>query len=151
MLKSLLWKFLNLLQKSEPDFKPSSTQDISYSELMAIIRRRFPDEGEIYLSDRTYKLCNIDDVREFCQRDNTNHQKYTANDFDCDDFAYRLMGQFSTPDWSALAFGICWTDRHALTCFVDEDKMLWFLEPQSDAIESNLASWQGTRLRFIVM
>lgn len=130
---------------------PKSTQEITYQELMGILRKRFPDEGEIFLSDRKYKLCCVDDIRRFCKLDTTNQEKYVSEFYDCDDFSYRLMGQLSIPDWSALAFGIVWTERHAMNCFVDEDKLLWFLEPQSDAIESNLTEQQGTHLRFICM
>ena len=130
---------------------PKSTEEVDYIDLSNIIRERFPSEGEIYLSDRKYKLCNIGDIKVFCQQDITNQEKFTAEWYDCDDFAYRLMGQLSIPNWSMLAFGIAWTDKHSLNCFVDEDRILWFLEPQSDAIELNFATWQGTKLRFIIM
>lgn len=150
-MNNLLNRILSHLLPDKLPLKPSSTRTISGTELMAIIRKRFPDEGKIYLSDKEYKLCHVDDIRKFCAQDDTNRQKYQAESFDCDDFAYRLMGQFSIPDWGDLAFGICWTEKHSLNCFIDEDKMLWFLEPQSDVIESNLASWQGSHLRFIIM
>lgn len=137
------------LEKKLP--KPKSTQEIGYAELANILRQRFPDEGEIYLSDRKYKLCNIEDIRVFCRLDTSNQEKYVSEWYDCDDFAYRLMGQLSIPDWSSLAFGIVWTDKHAMNVFVDEGKTVLFLEPQSDAIETQLADWQGTHLRFVMM
>ena len=137
------------LAKKLPD--PKSTATIEYVELYNILRQRFPDEGTIYLSDRTYKLCNYDDIRVFCQQDTTNREKYVAEWHDCDDYAYRLMGQLSIPGWSSLAFGIIWTEKHAMNVFVDEGKNVLFLEPQSDAIETQLADWQGTRPYFLCM
>lgn len=131
--------------------QPRSTQEIDAQELIKILRDRFPDEGVIFISDRKYKLCNVEDMRIFFQLDTTNQKKYIAEDYDCDDYARRLWGQLAIPKWSCLAFGICWTDLHALNIFIDEDKMLWFMEPQSDAFSSGLAPWQGTKIRFIAI
>lgn len=152
MIKAILLLLKRILCRvEEPLAPPSSTQEISSGELYVILRNRFSTKGVLYLSDRRYKLCNIKDVRRFCQADRTNRMKYVEEDYDCDDFSYRLMGQFSIPGWSELAFGIMWTEKDALNCFVDEAKNLWFLDPQTDTISNDLADWQGSELRFIVM
>lgn len=52
----------------------------------------------------------------------------------CDDFSYRLMGQFSIRGWSDLCFGIVWTYYHALNCVVAENGEVYFIEPQSDEL-----------------
>jgi len=61
------------------------------------------------------------------------------------------MGQFSVPGWSDLAFGIVWTDIHALNIMVGTDKQIYFLEPQLDKILLELEPWMGTSIRFITM
>ena len=76
---------------------------------------------------------------------------FVAEDRDCDDFSYRLMGQFSIRGWSQLCLGIVWTHTHALNCFVDENKKLWFIEPQTDKIQEGLEEWQGSQIRIIVI
>ncbi len=131
--------------------KPTSTRVISMGALYQILRKRFPNEGELYLSDSMYLLCNTADISKFLQQDATNKYKYQSEKYDCDDFAYRLMGQFSVEDWSYLAFGLVWTDTHALNCFIDENLDFYFLEPQNDIIRKELKSWQGSRIRFICM
>ena len=65
----------------------------------------------------------------------------------CDDFATRLHGAFCIPGWSALVVGevICntGTDCHAINCFIDSDKKVWLVEPQSDFIWSaSERDWQ---------
>jgi len=151
MCLTLLSKLLKSLPKSEELPKPSSTEEIEVKELSTILRQRFPKEGQLFLSDQKYKLCNVRDIRTFCTQDKTNHVKYESEWMDCDDFAYRLMGQLSIPEWSKLAFGIVWTNLHALNCFIGEDKLFYFLEPQKDTIQTQLEAWQGSTVRFIVM
>jgi len=138
-------------RKSIPEkIKPTSQRVISMGELYNLLRKRFP-KGELYLSDHLYLLCSKADISKFLQQDATNKYKYQPEKFDCDDFAYRLMGQFSVPDWSYLAFGLVWTDRHALNCFVTEDLEFYFIEPQNDVIRKELKSWQGSTIRFITL
>jgi len=142
-----------LLSKKESrvEFLPTSTKQVDISAIRRIIREKFP-EGELYLSDATdYLLCSYDDIALFLAQDETNRQEYKAEHLDCDDFALRLAGQFSIPGWSALAFGLMWTEKHALNCFITENEELLFIEPQSDEIQDKLARWQGTQNRFILM
>jgi hypothetical protein len=60
----------------------------------------------------------------------------------CDDFATRLLGQFTVPKWTGACIGILmigYNDKesgHALNIFMDVNKKLWIIEPQSDAITS---------------
>jgi len=133
-------------------FAPSSTEKIDRTELEKILRPVF-SAGSIYLSDiDNYYLCNYDDIALFLAQDQTNKAEYVAQKHDCDDFAYRLMGQFSIPGWSALAFGLFWTTSHAMNCFVNEDREVLFIEPQSDEITSGLSPAKyGHGFRFVIM
>lgn len=135
--------------KPEP-ILPTSTERIDYGDLYALLHVKAP-KAEIFLSDNSYLLCKKSDIVSFLVRDKTNRQEYVAEAYDCDDFAYRLMGQITVPGWSDLAFGLIWTDKHALNCYVDEDRQLHFVEPQSDTIQSALLSWQGDHIRLIMM
>ena len=131
----------------EPEtIKPTSNVLISYIEVRSIIRNVFP-EANIYISDMTSLLCSPNDIALFLAQDSTNKYDYEPDVYDCDDFAYRLMGQFSIPYWSHLAFGIIWTSDHALNCFIDEDKKLRFVEPQTDEIFDEVDG----EIRFIII
>ena len=129
---------------------PTSTKRMERGALHRILNLAAP-KAKVYTSDRSFLLCKKDDVKRFLEWDKTNRVKYVAEALDCDDFAYRLLGQISIPEWSDLAFGMVWTNRHALNCFVDEDGVMYFVEPQSDKIQTKLEDWQGTTVSFIIM
>ena len=136
-------------KKVSPEtLKPTSTARISYQELWDLIKGRYPD-CELFLSDMDYLLCSYDDIALFLAQDETNKMGYVAEDRDCDDHSYRLLGQFSIPDWSALCLGIIWTNVHAFNCFVTEDRELLFIEPQTDEISEELMA--GSEVKMVVI
>jgi len=83
--------------------------------------------------------------------DLTNKFTYAEDEYDCDDFAYRLMGQLSVPGWADIAFGVAWSPTHAFNVYCD-GKVLYYIEPQTDLlrpfvkVESNYYP-----LRFLTM
>ena len=125
--------------------EPQSTAKIEGLELQALLTIAAPS-ASVFMADNWKLLCNYEDVALFLAQDQTNKVEYISEEFDCDDFSFRLKGQFSIPGWAALALGICWTNDHALNCFVDEDRKLWFIEPQNDTIIDTLEN-----IRLIIM
>ena len=84
-------------------------------------------------ADKSYKLVNTEALNVFLASNGVSDAKYTAEVFDCDDFSFALMG--AVTQWDAdLAFGIVWIEGHTLNWCVDENKHVWFVEPQSDKI-----------------
>jgi hypothetical protein len=110
-----------------------------------------PPATHIYINDYEYRLCSKEDIAQFLRQDWTNKKDYVKEEYDCDDFSYRLMGQFSVKDWSGIALGIVWTDLHALNCLIDNNGKFYFIEPQSDKLQENLEAWQGNEILFILM
>ena len=125
--------------------EPQSTAKIEGLELQALLTIAAPS-ASVFMADNWKYLCRFSDVALFVAMDINNKIDYIAEEYDCDDFSFRLKGQFSIPGWAALALGICWTNNHALNCFVDEDKKLWFIEPQNDTIIDTLEN-----IRLIIM
>ena len=134
--------------------KPIERKVITGEEIFRIIRDKFPD-GDIYLGDSwhegVYSLCDIEDVEALLDVDETNHLKYVESKFDCENFAALLWGQFNTPDWAPFAIGYMWTDKHGMIMCIDANEDLWLIEPQTDARRSDLDSWQGAKLRFVII
>lgn len=129
---------------------PTSTKEISNTDLYKLLRVKFP-KAALYLSDMSYKLCSLADINYFLKQDRTNRYEYKNEIFDCDNFSYRLMGQFSIPEWSPLAFGICWTNLHALNIIVSEARGILFIEPQKDTVQEKLRAWQGSSIRLVII
>lgn len=140
-----------LTTKTLPEkIEPKSFQEIRCGQLVDELSALHP-RAQLFMSDKVYLKCCLEDIKAFLAQDKTNKQKYKVEAYDCDDFAYRLMGQFSIPKWSDLAFGICWTDLHAMNCFIDSEGRFKFVEPQKDTIQDELEPWQGTFVRLIMM
>jgi len=114
-------------------------------------------EGDIHLGDERRWLPSIEDIEILLDADETNHYKYVKDTgdapemYNCNHFAAHLYGQFNVPGWAQFAFGLQWTDTHALCLFVDQNQDVWWIEPQTDKRRSRLSDWQGSSNRFVVM
>lgn len=134
-----------------PVIKPVMRKQVDSNYIYGILNAVTPEATHIYLSDNQYWLCSKADIETFINLDATNKDTYVAEEHDCDDFSYRLMGQLSIPEWSGVAFGIVWTNLHALNCLIDETGKFWFIEPQSDTLQDKLEDWQGNEILFILL
>jgi len=156
MLEAIVNLILNLLKpkiKPKEIISPIIRRELDSASIVSIIEAKFPELPRqfIFMSDKTKQLCDIEDIEAFLEQDRTNHIEFIAEKFDCDDFTFRLMGQFSTPEWASIAKGIVWSDKHALMAFIDTNLDFWYLEPQNDKIQSKLENWQGSEIRVIIM
>jgi hypothetical protein len=129
---------------------PVSDKHIDMVAIRRILKQSCPG-AEVFLSDKSYLACSRADIEAFLDQDKTNKHQYVVEEYDCDDFSYRLMGQFAVEGWARLAFGIVWTDRHALNCFITENGEFRLIEPQTDKIQKGLEDWQGSEWRFVTM
>ena len=151
MWTEILNWLLKLFSKPPAPLRPVIRKEVSFAYVFGILNGLFPDASHIYLSDNLYWLCSEDDIKKFLEMDATNKEKYKTEKFDCDDFAYRLMGQLSTPEWAGIAFGIVWSEKHAACCFIDDKGTFFFIEPQSDELYKTLPDYMGKEILFILM
>ena len=118
---------------------------IGINEMSSIILDKLDemrdDKAELYLADKLCKVHKKADVVRFLGLDETDKIVYSEDDFDCDDYAAVLYGK---------GLGLLWTSVHALCWFIDENNVLWFLEPQTDVISQVLDDWQGWDCRFFL-
>jgi hypothetical protein len=105
---------------------------------------------KIKVADGTYTAYALDVLRAFLFTDLANLFKYKKDCFDCDDFAFVVLGR--EREWFGQAevdggstFGFVWGDirksetdtepnPHAINFFVDDSKELWLVEPQNDTV-----------------
>lgn len=110
---------------------------IDWTEVESLLKRAFGEKGTFFLVDGKYKIPTLENLKKFLAEDKTDLYKYVPEWFDCDDFSFRLMGQFSFPGWSDIAFGIAVSQVHAYNCVIAEDKgemKVYLIEPQSDEV-----------------
>jgi len=125
---------------------PRITDYIGWDELRSLLKGACK-EPTIYLSDTSYALISKSEMLRFLKEDLVDLAKYTPEYYDCDDFSFRLHGALSLPVWGGIAFGIAWSATHAYNIFVDDERKVWIIEPQTDQLmkPSNVSPYD-TRL-----
>lgn len=103
------------------------------------------------LPDKQYWVSNVQDYKKFLALDDTDKSMYVREIYDCDDFAWRLMGKFNHPLYGAFAHGIALSMSHAFNCFVDWDKTLYLIEPQTDRIMKAPVEDDMYTVRLVIM
>ena len=104
------------------------------------------------LADQNYEDLDLDKVQRVIQSDHINEMVYKAEDFDCDDFAFGLMGAFHHEyDTASMPIFICWVQTpeggHAVCSCLAHDRtdgelVPLIIEPQNDAIYMVPKEWK---------
>jgi hypothetical protein len=116
---------------------PKISGEIESKELHKLLKDKLSgvfNKLVIYLVDRKYQLIKKAEMIDFLNYDKTDLIKYVPEYHDCDDFSFRLMGQFSIPEWSGIAFGIAFSKVHAFNIFISDKKEIFIIEPQKDLV-----------------
>ena len=125
---------------------PKVSGELDSRILTGLLNEQLGTECVKRISDGNYKLVARSEMERFLKEDLTDSYKYKGNDYDCDDFSFRLMGMLSAPGWAKLATGIIWGEfpkPHAINCFVDSKHTFWLIEPQNDKIFRMPHNWKA--------
>lgn len=151
---SLVWLLFLLIALLIP--KPKGKRKIvDVDTVEAVLREALGKECILFLVDHKYKVPTLESVKKFLKEDKTDLYKYLGDWYDCDDFSFRLMGQFSIPGWSDITFGIATSIFHAYNCLIAEDNAeakVYIVEPQTDKITlAKEMKEQAYRTIFVMM
>lgn len=91
-------------------------------------------QAKIYIADQWYYLPTLQEVFDFLDGDETDKEHYVSEFHDCDDFSFRLMGQFHVKPWSAVPMAIVWSGVHAYNLIIVTQDGVFLIEPQTDAV-----------------
>lgn len=100
-------------------------------------------QGVFKMADQSYDEASVSLINEILEQDKTDLEKYKAEQFDCDDFAYRLMGVFHQDlRTAAMPIFIIWIGLpdgygHALLSYYKDNKV-YLIEPQTDGVTDNI-------------
>lgn len=109
--------------------------------------------GIFRLADKTYREMTDEDEQrflEFLETDKTDLEKWVAEDFDCDDFEFRLMGEVhKDKDFAAMPIFITWVRYwkggrrygHAVKSYY-KDGIVRIVQPQNDWVLDVPGSWR---------
>ena len=111
---------------------------VDWTVIQSLLKKAFGEKCVLFLVDGKYRIPTLENFQKFLKEDKTDLFRYIPEEFDCDDFSFRLMGQVSYPGWSDIAFGIATSMTHAYNCIVCEDNegqnRVFLVEPQNDRI-----------------
>ena len=122
---------------------PGAAKEYKYmnsTEIRTRLKRSNPEYIEIL--DEGKWLTSKEEMQRLLQVNLYSSKNWIKNFYDCDNFAFSLMGlmQNIAP---RIAFGIVHVvekpsdNKHSLNFFIDKDKKLWFVEPQTNRIFIN--------------
>ena len=109
----------------------------SSNEVREIIKERF--NCIVWIGHGSYQPLNKSSVEEFLEIDKTNKHEYDKVKWNCMDFSRTLLNNI-TKKWDNAAVGILIYSRnnrlpfHAVNFFIDENKMIYCVEPITDNI-----------------
>ena len=97
------------------------------------------------LADQTYVAADVEKIEAILAKDMIEQEEYHAEEFDCDDFAFALMGAFHhNRDTAAMPIFITWVNTprggHAVISYYHEG-VVKIIEPQNDKIFDIPKDW----------
>jgi hypothetical protein len=103
-------------------------------------------QGVFKMADQSYDVADEDFIKAILCHDKTEREQYEAERFDCDDFAFRLMGAFHRDlGTAAMPIFITWVGMpdgygHAVLSYYKDGKVK-IIEPQNDDIYDVPQEW----------
>jgi len=104
-----------------------------------------PMQPCFHMADADYQEIDYDYLAAVIALDQSEREQYIAETFDCDDYAYSLMGAVHHDRYTAaMPIFVTWVTTpmggHAVLSFYDKDEIL-IIEPQNDTIFSVPLDW----------
>jgi hypothetical protein len=108
--------------------QPEVLGSIRYGELYGILN---PITDKLYMSDEVFSTTSVEEAKVFSLKTKVFAQKWVAEDHDCDNFSFGLLGYWSD-GLKSFPLGVAFSEKHAFNIFVDNDKQVWIVEPQTN-------------------
>ena len=94
--------------------------------------------ADFQLADETYFEANREEIKKVLEQDQIDKEIYKAEEFDCDNYSFALMGSFHhNRETAPMPIFITWVltreGGHALLSFYEAGKV-FLIEPQTDEI-----------------
>ena len=124
---------------------PAYIRKLSLSDVKIILSK--VDRKYWQVIDKEYQEPSMESMKAFLKVNTISEEPYVPQVHDCDNFAIELAGEISK--WAKNApFGIVFLNGHAINCFIS-DGVLYFVEPQSDKIYTELGD--SVYINFLVL
>ena len=96
--------------------------------------------------DLQYEDLDLEEVKKVVASDEIDKMKYEAEEYDCEDYAFALMGALHhNRKTAAMPIFITWVSMpeggHAVLSVVTKDRRVLIIEPQNDSIYPVPNNW----------
>lgn len=114
--------------------------------LLYVLFNTYPPGAGFYFGDAQYKEADEDLIRLILDGDMGDREEYEAEDFDCEDFAFALMGAFHRDrETAAMPISLIWVytnqGGHAVLSYYHKGQVK-IIEPQNDDIFPVPLEWE---------
>jgi len=121
---------------------PSPSPSLAYVVYQATGCRR------VEVPDKHMDLPTDSDMKRWLAYDKTDKKPYENEVWDCDDFArncWNNIRNMALKEGKNIAFALTWSQGHALNLYVNNNRQVIFIEPQTDRQTS-----VHSALRFVI-
>jgi len=126
-----------------------SSGSITTSEIKKAYKKAFktrPYFCHFHIADEHYHLANVETIKKVIKEDIGDTVTYISDDFDCDNYAFSLMGALNRNfETAKMPIFITWVltpeGGHALLSFYDKGEIK-MIEPQDDSIFPVPPEWK---------
>lgn len=109
---------------------PKVLGQVDNSMAFKLLQKAF-NTNNIYLSDMTFDTTSVVEAIKFTKKTSVSKASYQSEGHDCDNFSFALEGYWNE-GLVSFATGIIWSKTHAFNCMIDNDFMVWIIEPQTN-------------------
>lgn len=109
---------------------PRSKGTIYITETASILKTACKTDN-VYISDLYLNMTTKEEAERFSKQTQISSVEYTESSHDCENFSFALMGYWSQ-DLISFTFGLAMSDNHAFNIFIDNQKKVWVVEPQTN-------------------
>ena len=107
--------------------EPESLGRISMKEVYDLLRSV---TSTVLLSDEYFDVTNVGEAERFVEETKVASKTWIESGRDCDNFSFALLGYWSR-GLQSFSFGMAWNNVHAWNVFIDDQKKVWMVEPQT--------------------
>lgn len=114
------------VQGTNPE-SPKSYGVITYQEEIKLLSQF---NCPINITDQFLQLTSVEEAKIYVESAKLQYRKWIKEDYDCDNFSASLFGYWSD-SLKSFAFGMARSSSHQFNIFIDKDKKVWIVEPQT--------------------
>lgn len=113
---------------------PKVLDTISHDQMIDVLREKFPEAMFRGVEAASFEITSLSEIERFLEEDQIDKEDLGGNK---GDYVFRLMGQFSQPNWEKIPVGWAKSDEEIYNIVVVEENSqitVYGIDPMTDKI-----------------